>query len=145
MEGTMFAYSFTEPSSPLGAALPSTLFHATLVAGAIWASGAAVTSTTDDPIDVSIAWPVATNRHPTTTTTTTTLPGIPIIGRPSIPDLPDPGPIPTLPGTGIDPRQFTTDTLVGVSGLPGSEAVTTAGIFRDTEVDDLPRRASKEA
>ncbi len=133
----MPAFILVEPPSSFGAALPSTLFHGALIAGAIWASGAGVAAITDDPVEVSIAWPVQTTTHQVTTTTLT-LPGIPVIGRPVIPDLPGTDPLPGIPGTTVDPRQFTTDPLPGTSIVPGSDPGSAVGIFRDTEVDELP-------
>ncbi len=132
----MPAFILVEPPSSFGAALPSTLLHGALIAGAIWASGAGVAAITDDPVEVSIAWPVHTTSHQVMTTTLT-LPGIPVIGRPVIPDLPT-DPLPRIPGTTVDPRQFTTDSAPGTSIIPGNDPGSAVGIFRDTEVDELP-------
>ena len=127
----MPTFALMQPESSPLAALPSTLFHAAVVAGAIWASGATVASVEDSPIEIPLTW----TAHPTTrpaTTTSVHIPGIPLIGSPTIPDLPEPGPIPTLPGTTIDPRQFTHESL------PGGPATTGGDPVGDSEVDDLP-------
>lgn len=134
----MPTFTIVEPESVPLAALPSTLLHAALIVGAIWASRAAVAGITQVPIEVSIRWPVQATTNPAVTTTSSTLPGIPVVGVPAFPDLPTIDPFAPIPGTTVDPRQLVTDPVPGTSILPGGDPGPTIGIFRDTEVDELP-------
>lgn len=134
----MPAFALAEPESPFAAALPSTLLHAALLTGALWATRATAVVISDDPISVDILLPLPATPHTPATITMPLLPGAPILGAPVISDLPSIAPIPSLPAMNLDPRNF----LPGTDPTPGSifsgDPRPGAQILSETEVDDVP-------
>src|SRR5688572_25612445 len=136
----MFDFAVAEPRSAPLAALPSTLLHAALITGALWATQSVGEINADPgppPIDITWTVPVRTPVSPVD------LPGIPVIPTVDAPGtlLPDLPPLdPFTPGTApIDPRQL----FPGVPVAPGSDPVgghpgTAGTIYQESEVDDLP-------
>ena len=136
----MFTFMMAEPRTAPLAALPSTLFHAALVTGALWATGSAgelLADPADDPIEVSLAWPVQTTGHRPTppcncvlTVTTGLAPAIPDIPAVDIltPEAAQVDPRALIPGTA---STFGTDTVGTLLGSGGT-------IFQESEVDDPP-------
>ena len=136
----MFSFSMDGPDAAPFAALPSTLFHAALVTGALWATRSAgdlIGVTLEPPIDITWVAPVQTH------SVQTSLPGIPIIHSSPIPTTMVPElPVldPLTPGTAtIDPRTLIS-TPPGTPGLdPTGSPLPSAGtIYQESEVDDPP-------
>lgn len=132
----MFTFSMAEPHSAPLAALPSTLFHAALVTAALWATstgGELLADPADDPIEVSLAWPVQTTVH-----LCNCVVKVPTGIAPIIPDIP-PVDIHT-PGTApVDPRTlFPGDPGTIGSDSTGAPLGSASTIYQESDVDDPP-------
>lgn len=136
----MFAFTVAAPRSAPLAALPSTLFHAALVTGALLATrSAGVVIGDPGPPPIDISWTVP-QRVPTSHVSLPRIPTGSVISHtyPTLPEIPVLDPF--TPGTApIDPR-----TLVsGDPAAPGTAPVGTplgsaSTIFQESEVDDPP-------
>lgn len=136
----MFSFSMAEPHSAPFAALHSTLFHAALVTGALWATRSAddfIGVTPEPPIDITWVVPVRTPTSPVTLPTIPSAPTIfdPATTAPQIPvfDSHTPGTAPLDPRTLVPGSPVTPDT--DPTGTPLASAGT---IYQESDVDDPP-------
>jgi TonB family protein len=135
----MFSFSMDGPDAAPLAALPSTLFHAALVTGALFATRTVGDLVTKDPVDTTLIWVAPIQTH----SVQVSLPGIPVMHSISLPTISVPElPVldPLTPGTAtIDPRTLIS-TLPGTPGLDptGSPLASAGTIYQESEVDDPP-------
>ncbi len=133
--------SFTLPSASTSysAALPSTAFHVALLIGAIWGTRAGTLAISEHTIEIPIDWAVRPVGHPVSATSMATIPGVPVTPEGIIPTIDLSGLPPLLPGWRehfpVNPVPAGWATL---PGFAGNDSISTAQIFLESEVDELP-------
>lgn len=134
----MFTYPLSERRHPFASALQATFIHASLIAGAVWATepAATVERPRHEVIDIS---GLAPRQHPACNCTTRfhevmlrPVPG----GLPLSPEVP-----PVTVPVGIPPmdaRRFViADSTLLSTGL-GADSTSSSGVFEERAVDELP-------
>lgn len=131
-------FALAEPEHSALAALPSTLIHGLLVAGAIAASRALPVDVTGTPPGISIIWSAPTPDHASVLDGGTPLPGAPVIVTDAPPDLPTIGDVPTtLPTPSVDWRRLVPGGDPTFRPLGGDPRSATE-VLNESEVDDVP-------
>ena len=142
----MFAFAIAEPRSAALATLPSTLFHAALVTGALWATRPFREIFPDPGPTIDISWvaPVPTSTSHSSLPSSPLIPTFndPAIAVPEIPVID-----PSLPGTpSVDPRTL----IPGAPPTTGYDTNRTylgsaSTIYQESEIDEPPVLLSSAA
>lgn len=131
----MFTYTLAQPRRPIAQAFQATLIHASLIAGAVWATKAApVITHPKPPIDITLS-PVPTRVR---VRCDCSVPSMPQTGLSTVPPIPvivlshDPA-TPT-----VDPRSLIPDDHGSLTGPVASDTISATSVFDEAVVDELP-------
>ena len=134
----MFTYPLTEPRHSFASALQATFLHASLIAGAVWATKAVPVFHRDPgPIDLTWTAPVLPTR--TTPAATASLPSPPTIFSWNVPGLPPIGLPPVVSGQPlVDPTKLIPGIIPGLPGSDHPDSLSTTTVLAESQVDELP-------
>ena len=132
-------FALVEPEHSYSAALPSTLLHGLLIAGAVIATRAVAVVTAHGPQDVVLEWHISAPSRATVSEGGFRLPGAPVLTPPADPTIPVVGDLPTIPGLPVvDPRSLVAGNDSLAWSQTGGDPPRGTEVFSESEVDEGP-------